>query len=396
MRIILFDLLFAQPHDDVKFHGGGEYTKTIFLKLVEIITDKRMLHVVADRSKYLDEKIVNVIEDNNITLHNVNNEDDIIHVIRNMSKEQSLLFFAGMIYPYRKSVFGDNVFAVGVCHGLRMMEIPKDRYSLLYAKSFKSFSREFIRMLIPTKVLYGHSKKKYVDALSKFDLIYTVSKHSLYSIKTHCFSDDLNINIKVHYQTLKYNSYESRASLSEVRYEYKANKYILMISADRWEKNSYRGIKALDALISEGKMSGYQVVVLGNYPRILRKLVENRERFLFKGYVEADELEYAYQNCKIFFYPSLNEGYGLPPMEAMKYKKTCVLSSVCSLPEVYGEAVYYCNPYDIGEMKVRIMEALNEEIPASAIDFRMRQLAGIQSESTKELLRVLMGEAQLD
>ncbi len=390
MRKIIFDLFFAQPHNNNKFHGGGEYAKTVFLNLANNISDTSRLHVLFNDKEYLDETIRGALRQKRIEVHDVKNISEIYDVIRIQSKDNRVLFFTGMMYPYFRNSFGGNVFSVGVCHGLRMIELPRDRYSIFYSRSFKSFARELVRMLIPVSILRAHSIKKYRNALANFDLIYTVSQHSLYAINTYLLSDDLNIDLKVHYQTLKYNSRAIEMVNNELEKEYRNGQYILMISAGRWEKNSYRGVRAIDSLLSEKKMCGYYAVVLGNYPQLLRKKVKNKNRFIFKDYVSTDELEYAYKNCKIFFYPSLNEGYGLPPMEAMKYGKTCVISAVCSLPEVYGEAVYYCNPYDIVEMKVRLLEALDKEISIEIIERKKKQLFKIQSESTQELVHKIL------
>ncbi len=392
MSIILFDLLFAQPHNKVKYHGGGEYTKTIFHYLIENIQDISRLHILFDPEKYIDQEVKELIVEKMVNTHSVKNVEDIYNVMEQLSEHNQVLFFAGMVYPYVEKGFGENVYSIGVCHGLRMVEKPKDRFSILYVKGVKEFIREFLRMVIPTELLREYSKKKYLKALSKFNMIYTVSKHSRYSMKMYLFDNDYNIDINVHYQTLKYNSQRIQVYDEKYEREYAFNKYILMISADRWEKNSYRGIKAIDSLLSDGKMREYFVIVLGNYPNILRKKIKHKDKFVFKGYVNTNELEYAYRNCKLFFYPTLNEGYGLPPMEAMKYNKTCVLSAVCCLPEVYGDAAYYCNPYDIGEMKVRIIEALAEEKATSVIQQRIEFLEKMQNGSTKELLDILLRE----
>ena len=52
----------------------------------------------------------------------------------------------------------------------------------------------------------------------------------------------------------------------------------------------------------------------------------------------------------------------MPPLEAMRYGKTCIVSGVCSLPEVCGDVVYYCNPYDIEEIQNRILMSCEKKI----------------------------------
>ena len=69
-------------------------------------------------------------------------------------------------------------------------------------------------------------------------------------------------------------------------------------------------------------------------------------------------------------------------MEAMKYGKTCVVSGVCSLPELCGDAVYYINPYDIREMGARILHAVYEK---KDIDMVMNQYKKVYNKQEKDL-----------
>lgn len=130
---------------------------------------------------------------------------------------------------------------------------------------------------------------------------------------------------------------------------------------------------AIDDLYSKGLIDGIKTHILGNLPESIKRKIKNVDKFVFYGYVDSDELEYQYSHCSIFLYPTLNEGFGLPPFEAMKYGKTCVISAVCSLPEVYGDAVYYCNPYDQMEISNRIMLAVNNRIDPAVINKQIKK-----------------------
>lgn len=393
---IVFDLMYSQPTNGVRFHGGGEYTKTIFFELVKYSNlmrnqndDQILIYVVYDTDKYIDEEIQNIIKKNKdfLIVASVKYTEDIMNVIQDLSKKVSLTFFSGMIYPYSKCVFPNNVRKVGICHGLRMIELPKDKYSLLYFGKEKNNIKDLIRFVLPKWVLIAKSKKMYINSISKFDIVYTDSYHSLFSIKTNCFSDKIKTTVTKHYPALKYNSFQN----SLYNDQYASMDYILMVSADRWEKNAYRGIIALDSLFSKGFYKDLIVIVLGNYPMLLRRMIKNKKNFVFKDYVDSEELEAAYKNCKIFFYPTLNEGFGSPPMEAMKYDKTCVVSAVCSLTEVYSDSVYYVNPYDITEMMTRLIEAIERNIDISKIRNRYKELEIMQKESMEGLIKDIIG-----
>ena len=115
--------------------------------------------------------------------------------------------------------------------------------------------------------------------------------------------------------------------------------------------------------------------------------------FDFYGYVPGDELERAYANCEVFFYPTLNEGFGSPPLEAMKYSKTCIISAVCSLPEIYGAAVYYCNPYDIMEMKNRLLQAIDNKIPVELVISQHNIIREKQNADLRELCEIILSSS---
>ena len=119
-----------------------------------------------------------------------------------------------------------------------------------------------------------------------------------------------------------------------------------MISCNRWLKNSYRGILALDQFFSDKKNQNYKAVILGQIPKRLQKKIKNIEKFEFKKYVDNDELEKLYAEAFALFYPTLNEGFGYPPIEAMKYGTPILSSAIASLPEVCGDAAIYFNQTD--------------------------------------------------
>jgi glycosyltransferase involved in cell wall biosynthesis len=82
---------------------------------------------------------------------------------------------------------------------------------------------------------------------------------------------------------------------------------------------------------------------------------------VFPGYVPDEQLEVLYQEAQVYIFPSLYEGFGLPPLEAMA--KGCpVLSSDCaSLPEILGDAALYFNPRDEADMLFKISKILSDD-----------------------------------
>jgi len=87
-------------------------------------------------------------------------------------------------------------------------------------------------------------------------------------------------------------------------------------------------------------------------------MTKNNSSIFLPGYIDDDQLINLYNNAELFVYPSLYEGFGLPPLEAMACGCPCVVSNAASLPEICGDAVIYCNPYDVNDIAEKISTVL--------------------------------------
>jgi glycosyltransferase involved in cell wall biosynthesis len=82
---------------------------------------------------------------------------------------------------------------------------------------------------------------------------------------------------------------------------------------------------------------------------------------IFPGYVPDAQLEIFYAAARVYIFPSLYEGFGLPPLEAMANGCPVISSNRTSLPEVLGDAALYFNPEDEAEMLEKIRRVLNDD-----------------------------------
>ncbi|MEI6899603.1 MAG: glycosyltransferase family 1 protein [Bacteroidota bacterium] len=80
-----------------------------------------------------------------------------------------------------------------------------------------------------------------------------------------------------------------------------------------------------------------------------------------KGYLPDDEISSFYENATLFVYPSLYEGFGIPPLEAMSMGCPVVLSDIPVFREIFGDAAYYVNPLDSGSIRDGISLVLSDE-----------------------------------
>ena len=67
---------------------------------------------------------------------------------------------------------------------------------------------------------------------------------------------------------------------------------------------------------------------------------------IFTGYISDEQIKALMRNCKAFIYPSIYDGFGLPPLEALSQGAQVICSNAACLPEVYGNSVHYIDPYD--------------------------------------------------
>jgi glycosyltransferase involved in cell wall biosynthesis len=140
-----------------------------------------------------------------------------------------------------------------------------------------------------------------------------------------------------------------------------------------------RIIEAFSALKTEldkeGKFPDLKLIIIGDelsrQPElrrtVVRSAVQNDVRFL--GFVPIEVLRIFYDTAKIFVFPSLYEGFGLPPLEAMAHGTPVVTSNTTSLPEVVGNAAVLVNPENLFE----IMRALHRVLVDQPLRDKMKQ-----------------------
>jgi len=128
------------------------------------------------------------------------------------------------------------------------------------------------------------------------------------------------------------------------------------------------------------------------YEGFFRRLRELglEDKVTFTGYVPDEDLPALYSAATVFAFPSLYEGFGLPPLEAMACGTPVITSSASSLPEVVGEAGILVDPYDVGGLVRAMKRVLMDEGKRKEMRGKgLRQAARFSWEKTaRETLKV--------
>ena len=154
--------------------------------------------------------------------------------------------------------------------------------------------------------------------------------------------------------------------------------YILCLSTLEPRKNMRLLVEAFSELIKEKKINT-SLVLAGRKGWLMDDLLSNLDkeivdRIHFTGFVDDDLLPYVYMNAKVFVFPSVYEGFGVPPIEAMSMGIPVISSDAASLPEILGKAACYFENRNLKDLKKQIVTIMN--LPKEKID--MMKKAGVE------------------
>lgn len=144
------------------------------------------------------------------------------------------------------------------------------------------------------------------------------------------------------------------------------NPYLLYVGTIEPRKNIIRLIQAYECLKQEAGIS-HQLVLAGgmgwNTEEILKTVNKSpyKEDIVLTGYISGVEKNTLYQNAALFLFPSLYEGFGIPPLEAMHFGCPVVCANVASLPEVVGDAAELVDPLDDVKIANGIWTVLSDQ-----------------------------------
>lgn len=216
------------------------------------------------------------------------------------------------------------------------------------------------------------------SSLDKSDRIITISEFSRAEIKKYLKTGKKQIHkISLGVDHSIYHPVHDLAILDEVRNRYslpadfilfvgnvKPHKNLknLVLACSKLQKAPYANLK----LVIVGKKEGF--ITGDNSLQDLVIQLGMSDRITFTGYVENEHLPVMYRLASLFVFPSLYEGFGLPPLEAMASGCPAIVSNAASMPEVCQDACYYFDGKNPDSITTAIQEVLeNTELRRSLI-----------------------------
>src|SRR3989338_812873 len=169
----------------------------------------------------------------------------------------------------------------------------------------------------------------------------------------------------VTYQAPFANAAPSNVGTSFILSTYKITKpYLLYVGAAYPHKN-LDGLLEAWKLFQEKYGTAYQLLLVGKenffYNKLKQKIEKESIDVIYTGFVPDDELSNLYKNSTLYVFPSLYEGFGLPPLEAMIHAAPVVSSNASCLPEVLQDAALYFDPHKSEEMADTIYKGITED-----------------------------------
>lgn len=228
-------------------------------------------------------------------------------------------------------------------------------------------------LVFPNKKLKFFWKLKQNAAVRQADLILTVSEYSKSRIAEFFRLKDSRLRVITEGARADFKMLPKDAAIRETLSRYGLNeneKFLLYVGGISPHKNLGTLIEAF-ALINPNEPE-LKLVLVGDYkddpffsayPSLKKQIAELglENKIIFTGFVPDEELARFYNAAEMLVFPSLEEGFGLPAMEAMACGAPVAASDCSSLPEVLGAAGRFFDPRDAQNMAAAIEEILSNE-----------------------------------
>lgn len=375
---ILFDQTEAQAYF---YNGAAEYAQTVFLKLVSMLgeyPDVNIFSLYSSERKFRYEQLSceNLAKYERVTCVDYKGKS-----LKQIIAENNIdLLFITCAQAFCDLPLGNlenlGCKVVTVIHDFLDEEMGYSRMQTFKYMETPAKLLRFYLSRLKVRLLSGNLKDRrrvMLDMLEGNDAdIITVSEYSRNSL--HYNYPQLKNTSHVFFSPLKTVTQPSGMIDNDILRGLAENgtRYLLLLSADRVLKNAKSMLRAFRKFCSAVE-TDLRIVTVG-YGR------KEYPEHISLPFLSSSDLEHAYRHCHALLYPSLFEGFGYPPLEAMKYGKPVICSNVCSMPEVLGDSAVYFSPIYETDM----YRALNKFTATPYKDLQDKALAQYEKVAGKQ------------
>lgn len=194
------------------------------------------------------------------------------------------------------------------------------------------------RIIVPSSYVKNEIRNKYHTNINKIDVIYGGKDDFYYKVN-------------------------NKEEFEKIKKDFNISKDYCFTNATNHERKNIYGL--IDAFLKIDKFSEYQLIITGLLPESaiveLKDYIYTRnvdEKVKYLGFVTKEELRILYSYAKVFIFPSFEEGFGFPVLEAASCGCLPICSDTGSLPEVIGNKELLFNPRDINSITQKINDVL--------------------------------------
>ncbi len=257
----------------------------------------------------------------------------------------------------------------------------KDKYDIIHSfqppfDHLKNKAKKILSIMDLSPMLFpdwynGEAGRKLYDinvrkSAEMADAIITISEYTKSDVIKHFNIQPEKIHVVYLGINKKLNIHTE--SSPQIRKKYSIEgEYILSVCSLMKNKNLSGLIKAYKIFRMNNRDLNIKLVLTGaqsndeQFRDLIDTLGSLKEDIIITGFVDDSDLQCLYANAIAFAYCSFYEGFGLPILEAMALGKAVICSNTSSMPEVGGDAVEYCNPWDVENMAQSIEKVILDE-----------------------------------
>ena len=340
---------------DKNYTGVSEYTVTLVKKLLKDYPDKQfVIFLNSFKSRGVQKRLVWLRKYKNVKIKHYHIPSKILNF--------SLCFFC---YPKIDKMMGEidvlivpNISFLVVSENVKLILTVHDLSFERFRETF-SWKRRFWHFIINARKLCRRADEIWtVSCSTEWDL------NGLYNVSTE------KIKIKPIIRNLKCikKNVNNRDKLREVQKKYKLpEKFILYLGTVEPRKNIINLVKSFEYLKQNNEVNEeYKLVIAGQLGWRYKSIIDYIEKSKFNNeiiltsFVDQKDKPYFYQLARVFVFPSLFEGFGIPVLEAMASGVPVITSNNSSLPEIVGRAGTMIDPDNVGDMVDAIELLIND------------------------------------